>query len=71
MNPARSFGPNIVGSLFVDGSLLPNNYWGFHFVYYLGPFVGALLAAVSYRYSKFLLNNNKDVSEYSLPATKE
>jgi aquaporin NIP len=41
MNPARSFGPALVGSAFGGGGT-------FLFVYVLGPIVGALLAGVGY-----------------------
>lgn len=39
MNPARSFGPALIG-----GS------WGDHWVYWLGPAVGALIGALLYQY---------------------
>jgi MIP family channel proteins len=39
MNPARAFGPEIVG-----------NFWGEGWIYWLGPAIGALLAALSYDY---------------------
>ncbi|MBV8066216.1 MAG: aquaporin [Actinobacteria bacterium] len=37
MNPARAFGPELVG-----------NFWGAGWIYYLGPVLGALVAAVGY-----------------------
>lgn len=37
MNPARAFGPQLVG-----------NVWGEGWIYYLGPAVGGVLAAVAY-----------------------
>ena len=37
MNPARAFGPELVG-----------NVWGEGWIYYLGPAVGGVLAAVAY-----------------------
>jgi aquaporin TIP len=39
MNPARAFGPEIVG-----------NFWGEGWIYYLGPALGAVVAAVGYDY---------------------
>ncbi|CAJ0960899.1 unnamed protein product, partial [Mesorhabditis belari] len=50
MNPGRSFGPQIVGALFHSSAIRPTNrYWALHWVYYLGPFGGAILAAVIYK----------------------
>jgi aquaporin TIP len=39
MNPARAFGPEVVG-----------NFWGEGWIYYLGPPIGALIAALGYEY---------------------
>src|SRR3954468_3591297 len=39
MNPARAFGPELLG-----------NFWGEGWIYYLGPAIGALIAAVGYDY---------------------
>jgi MIP family channel proteins len=39
MNPARAFGPQLVG-----------NFWGEGWIYYLGPAIGAVVAAVGYDY---------------------
>ena len=39
MNPARAFGPQLLG-----------NFWGEGWIYYLGPAIGALLAAFTYEY---------------------
>ncbi|KIH62052.1 hypothetical protein ANCDUO_07668 [Ancylostoma duodenale] len=47
MNPARSFGPNLVASMFVKD--LPAGFWSQHWIYYIGPAVGALVAVGLYR----------------------
>ncbi|MDX6441869.1 MAG: aquaporin [Gaiellaceae bacterium] len=39
MNPARAFGPELLG-----------NFWGEGWIYYLGPVIGALIAACAYDY---------------------
>jgi len=39
MNPARAFGPELLG-----------NFWGQGWIYYLGPAIGALIAAFAYGY---------------------
>ena len=39
MNPARAFGPELLG-----------NFWGEGWIYYLGPVIGALIAAFAYDY---------------------
>jgi aquaporin TIP len=39
MNPARAFGPELIG-----------NFWGKAWVYWLGPIIGALIAAVGYEW---------------------
>jgi glycerol uptake facilitator-like aquaporin len=43
MNPARSFGPTLVASLLPEAHL-----WKTHLVYWIGPLVGAGIAAISY-----------------------
>ena len=37
MNPARAFGPELIG-----------NFWGEGWIYWLGPIIGALIAALAY-----------------------
>jgi MIP family channel proteins len=39
MNPARAFGPQLIG-----------NFWGEGWIYYVGPAIGAVVAAVGYEY---------------------
>ena len=43
MNPARSFGPTVI--LSAEGV----DTWGDHWVYWVGPALGSLLAAAFYR----------------------
>uniref|UniRef100_A0A914WWZ7 Aquaporin-8 n=1 Tax=Plectus sambesii TaxID=2011161 RepID=A0A914WWZ7_9BILA len=52
MNPARSFGPAIMASIFADhdtGVLPLSQIWAYHYVYWIGPALGASLAAVTYK----------------------
>jgi MIP family channel proteins len=39
MNPARAFGPQLIG-----------NFWGEGWIYYVGPAIGAVVAAIGYEY---------------------
>ena len=39
MNPARSFGPAVVAGM-----------WESHWIYWIGPIIGALLAALTYEH---------------------
>lgn len=43
MNPARSFGPAVAGRYFP----------GYHWIYWIGPFMGALFTAGYFRFVKF------------------
>ena len=45
MNPQRSFGPTLIGSLAEGGGAL----WANHWVYWVGPIIGACLAALVYK----------------------
>lgn len=45
MNPQRSFGPALIGSLAEGGSAL----WSKHWIYWVGTIVGACLAALVYK----------------------
>jgi aquaporin related protein len=44
LNPARSFGPDVI----------LGHFDGYHWIYWLGPMLGALLAVLFYRLIKFL-----------------
>jgi len=46
MNPARSLGPSVVASIFGGTSRSP---WEYHYVYWVGPIVGSIIAALFYR----------------------
>jgi glycerol uptake facilitator-like aquaporin len=50
MNPARSFGPAVAYSKYGDV-----NVWEHHYVYWVGPFCGTVVAAVFYKYVHFRL----------------
>lgn len=47
LNPARAFGPALVA-----------NFWDHHLIYWSGPILGALIAALVYEYG--ILRSNKD-----------
>ncbi|CAI4223259.1 unnamed protein product [Auanema sp. JU1783] len=47
MNPARSLGPNIVSSIFLDTK--PADLWKHHYIYWAGPFLGSTIAALWFR----------------------
>jgi aquaporin related protein len=44
LNPARSFGPDVVLGKFD----------GYHWIYWIGPLIGAVIAVLFYRLIKFL-----------------
>jgi aquaporin TIP len=44
MNPQRSFGPTLIGAMAENGAVL----WNHHWVYWVGPIIGAVLAALLY-----------------------
>ncbi|KJH43939.1 channel protein, MIP family [Dictyocaulus viviparus] len=48
MNPGRSFGPNIIATIFMYEKLA-GTFWTLHWIYYLGPSIGALVAVGLYR----------------------
>jgi len=47
MNPQRSFGPTLIGSLAQGGGAL----WAHHWIYWVGPIIGAALAALIYNFA--------------------
>uniref|UniRef100_A0A7E4ZVC4 Aquaporin n=1 Tax=Panagrellus redivivus TaxID=6233 RepID=A0A7E4ZVC4_PANRE len=55
MNPARSLGPNLMAWAFIDFDIHPelgvtkHYLWNYHWVYYVGPLIGAALAAGLFR----------------------
>lgn len=51
MNPARSFGPAVMMSHFTS------KFWDYHYIYWVGPFGGAIVAGVWYRL--FLASSEK------------
>lgn len=55
MNPARAFGPALVA-----------NYWSNHLVYWIGPILGGILAALIYGY---ILMPHEEIDIGSAPAT--
>jgi glycerol uptake facilitator-like aquaporin len=46
MNPARSFGPAVVGGIFGIGA---RSSFDHHYIYYAGPLIGATVAGVIYK----------------------
>jgi glycerol uptake facilitator-like aquaporin len=54
MNPARSFGPALAVSTF------NTDVWKHHYVYWVGPILGSIVAAVVYR---LVLTNLRTESE--------
>lgn len=52
LNPARSFGPAIFTSVFEAGKTDVQSPM-FYVIYFVGPFAGALLAALAYRFFKY------------------
>jgi len=53
MNPARSFGPAVVLSIFGNG----HAHWSLYYIYWVGQILGAALAGVMYKV--FLANDEK------------
>ncbi|KAI6213517.1 hypothetical protein M3Y94_00159700 [Aphelenchoides besseyi] len=50
MNPARSLGPCVAANLFIDNvDNLGNLIWNYHYIYWVGPFLGAAISALIYR----------------------
>lgn len=53
INPARSFGPAVVSGT-----------WTAHYIYWLGPFTGAILAALVYKYIFHSPTNESELAKY-------
>uniref|UniRef100_A0A8R1HZ80 Aquaporin n=1 Tax=Caenorhabditis japonica TaxID=281687 RepID=A0A8R1HZ80_CAEJA len=47
MNPARSLGPSIVGSIFDSNHT--SLYWDYHYIYWAGPLLGSTIALCVYK----------------------
>uniref|UniRef100_A0A1I7UN58 Aquaporin n=1 Tax=Caenorhabditis tropicalis TaxID=1561998 RepID=A0A1I7UN58_9PELO len=47
MNPARSLGPSIVGSIFATQPA--SFYWNYHYIYWAGPLLGSTIALCIYK----------------------
>lgn len=66
MNPALSFGPAVAYSTPDDGG----KFWKYHYVYWVGPLVGTLVASLLYRlrFSRYiaLCLRNKTETLYKL-----
>lgn len=52
LNPARSLPPSLL-----------NNHWDYHWIFHIGPFLGAITAALVYRY---IFEENENYSVYKL-----
>eukprot|EP00296_Roombia_truncata_P008289 JP446766.1.p1 GENE.JP446766.1~~JP446766.1.p1 ORF type:complete len:265 (-),score=104.58 JP446766.1:50-844(-) len=59
MNPARSLGPSVAGG-----------YWSYQYVYFIGPFLGAIFASLLYKYA-FLSRHEKAASAEYRPLNDE
>jgi MIP family channel proteins len=68
MNPQRSFGPALIGSLWSGGSSL----WSMHWIYWAGPIIGACLAAVVYQLALWPSDPKRgiDPGAVDVPATQ-
>ncbi|CAN5475534.1 MIP/aquaporin family protein [soil metagenome] len=68
MNPARSFGPTLIAELTNDQAAL----WARHWIYWVGPIIGALWAAVIYHLVLWPRDTTRgiDADAMDVPATQ-
>ena len=50
MNPARAIGPALAATLFGAPATWTNPWWAHHWVYWLGPITGAVIATLLYQF---------------------
>ncbi|KAI4159648.1 MAG: hypothetical protein LQ342_006415 [Letrouitia transgressa] len=61
LNPTRSFGPSVVNRQFD----------GYHWIYWLGPCLGASIAAAYYRFSKYMNYEEANPGQDAISASEE
>ncbi|CAB3398062.1 unnamed protein product [Caenorhabditis bovis] len=60
MNPVRALSPNIVAEIVLSSKTIPNNFWTFHYIYWVGPYIGSSVAVITYKF--FLSRNGRFVN---------
>jgi aquaporin Z len=68
MNPQRSFGPTLIGSMAQGGAAL----WANHWIYWVGPIIGACAAALVYNFVLWPSDRERgiDPGAVDVPATQ-